>query len=350
MHPPRHVIECQQFNPEFITSLYRKADEYVAMLDRVARNRSNARLLLRSRFAGYLALIFFYEPSTRTRLSFEMAARELGMEAVVVEHAGTFSSVAKGETLEDTIRVLEGYHPDVIILRHRETGAAARAAAVSSVPIVNAGDGTGQHPAQALLDLYTTDREIGRLCDLRVVIGGDLAYGRTVRSFAYLLAKFPRISITFIAPPVLAIGDDIKNYLARHEVPFTETQELEPAFRSADIVYWTRIQKERMTPEIFEQTKGKFVIGPEEFSWLRPDARLLHPLPRIGEIVACDKIDNDPRAAFFRQAAYGIPLRMALLDWILSDDPTWVPADDWSESWEWVRSGAPKTRLASLRS
>jgi aspartate carbamoyltransferase catalytic subunit len=233
---------------------------------------------------------------------------------VSTENAREFSSAVKGETLEDTIRTLCQYRPDIIVLRHFETGAAARAANVSSVPILNAGDGAGQHPSQALLDLCTIKKEIGRLDNLDVVIGGDLAHGRTARSLTYLLAKFKNNSLTFLTPPGLEIGKDIKEHLSRLGTKFKETADIPSSLKNADVVYWTRVQKER-----FDSSKLKkpFVIGKKEMSLMKKSAILMHPLPRVDEITT--EVDKDPRAAYFRQAGNGMFIRMALIEWILND-------------------------------
>ena len=171
----------------------------------------------------------------------------------------------------------------------------------------------GQHPTQALLDLYTIERELMRLDGLEVVLGGDLAHGRTVRSLTYLLSKFRNNSITFLAPPGLEIGNDIKEHLAKLKVSFRETSDVEPALRAADVVYWTRIQKERFDSTKLAQT---FSIGPQEMQFLKPTAILLHPLPRVDEIATA--VDADPRAAYFRQAGNGMYVRMALLEWVVA--------------------------------
>ena len=178
-------------------------------------------------------------------MSFAAAGQHLGMSVVTTENAKEFSSAAKGETLEDTIRVLCEYKPDIIVIRHYETDAARHAAAVSTVPIINAGDGLGQHPTQALLDLYTILVEKGRTKDLNVVIGGDLAHGRTARSLTYLLTKFPSNHITFVSPEELKVGQDIKDYLKSKGTDFSESTDLVP-LKDADVVYWTRVQKRKI--------------------------------------------------------------------------------------------------------
>ena len=308
----RHILRSQQFERGFLEQLFRSTDGFRRVFaDAEGRKRLNGH------FAGRLLFSVFYEESTRTRFSFEAAAGHLGMRVVSTENARAFFSVAKGETLEDTIRVLCRYHPDVIVLRHNEVGGAERAALVSPVPIINAGDGGGQHPTQALIDIYTIMRERGQVDGLTVVIGGDLAYGRTVRSLAYLLTKFKGVGIVFVAPPELRIGEDIKSYLLERHVQFREETSLAQALPLADVVYWTRLQKERMPAETYAAAKGRYVIGPVELQHMKPNAVILHPLPRAGEIAA--EVDSDPRAAYFRQAGNGLFLRMALLDWVLRE-------------------------------
>ncbi len=185
------------------------------------------------------------------------------------------------------------------------------------MPIINAGDGPGQHPTQALLDLYTIRKEVGRLDHLNVAFVGDLANGRTVRSLVYLLAKYRGTRFTFVAPDVVRIGDDIKEYLTRQEVHFEEVFELDPALAKADVVYQTRVQKERFAdkPEEYARAKGKFIIDRESLAKMKGDAVLMHPLPRVDEITP--EVDADPRAAYFRQAQNGLFVRMAVLKLVL---------------------------------
>jgi aspartate carbamoyltransferase catalytic subunit len=232
------------------------------------------------------------------------------------DNAREFSSAAKGETLEDTIRIVAAY-ADVIVLRHPEEGAARRAAAVSDVPIINAGDGKGQHPTQSLLDLYTIRNELGRIDGVRVAMVGDLANGRTVRSLAYLLSKFSDVELWFVAPPPVAMRSDIKAYLDQHGVRWRETRALEDVLPEVDVVYQTRIQKERFADEAaYEAVRGIYVIDPEVMARLPAGAIVMHPLPRLDEIDPI--VDADPRAAYFRQARNGVHIRMALLDMVLS--------------------------------
>jgi len=301
----RHVVESQQFSRSLLEELFARSEEI---------KREPHRFM--GRLAGQVMAALFYEPSTRTRLSFEAAMLRLGGQTMGTDNAREFSSTAKGETLEDTIRIVSGY-ADVIVLRHNEEGAARRAAAVSTVPVVNAGDGPGQHPTQALLDLYTIREELGRIDGVRVAMVGDLANGRTVRSLTYLLSKFKDIKLWFVAPPQVAMRDDLKAHLDEHHVPWVETQDLESVLPEVDVVYQTRIQKERFTdPDAYQAVKGVYRIDKGSLELMRKYAVLMHPLPRVDEIAP--EVDADPRAAYFRQARNGLQIRMALLDRLLS--------------------------------
>ena len=268
------------------------------------------------RLAGQVMAALFYEPSTRTRLSFEAAMLRLGGATMGTDNAREFSSAAKGETLEDTIRIVSGY-ADVIVIRHNEEGAARRAAAVSSVPVINAGDGPGQHPTQALLDLYTIRDELGRVDGVSVAMVGDLANGRTVRSLTYLLSKFKEVNVWFVAPPQVAMRDDLKAHLDEHHIPWVETQDLDSVLPNVDVVYMTRIQKERFSDaDTYNAVKGVYRIDKAAMSAMRKYAILMHPLPRVDEIAP--EVDTDDRSAYFRQALNGLHVRMALLDRLLA--------------------------------
>jgi len=295
----KHVIEAQQFNRETLDELFSIADEMEVL--------SHQEKALKNK----ILITLFYEPSTRTRLSFESAMIRLGGSVISTENAGMFSSAAKGETLEDTIRVLNSY-ADVIVMRHSEQGAAKRASLVSDIPIMNAGDGSGQHPTQALLDLYTIQKELGTVDNMRIAMVGDLANGRTVHSLAYLLAKYKGIDLTFVSPPNVRMRGDIKEYLDRHGVTYQESSDLKQIARSIDVIYQTRIQRERFgSMEEYDRTKGIFVVDEELMQLLPAKSIVMHPLPRVDEISY--QVDKDPRAAYFRQAQNGLYIRMALL-------------------------------------
>ena len=302
-----HVVEAQQFDTELLSDIFAVAQEMEQVVQHYGSNILSRRVMA----------TLFYEPSTRTRLSFESAMTRLGGGVLTTENAREFSSAAKGETIEDTIRVIAGY-ADVVVMRHFESGASKRAAAVSSVPIINAGDGAGQHPTQALLDMYTIQREIGRLDDISIAMVGDLANGRTVRSLCYLLTKFKSPKIYFIAPSLVRMKDDIMEYLGRYEVDFEEEEDLHAVASKVDVIYQTRIQKERFGDRIadYEQARGKYIINKSVMDCMQEHAVVLHPLPRVDEIDP--EVDGDPRAAYFRQAHNGLYVRMALLRMLLA--------------------------------
>jgi aspartate carbamoyltransferase catalytic subunit len=301
----RHVVDVGQFDRPGIERLFASADR-MRTLPRAA-----------TPLAGRILATLFYEPSTRTRLSFESAMQRLGGNVISTENAREFSSAIKGETVEDTVRIVNGY-ADAIVIRHYEQGSAHRAADVSDVPILNAGDGPGEHPSQALLDLYTIGHELGRIDNLRIALVGDLRYGRTARSLARLVRLTAGSELIFVSPEAVPMGDDIRAELRESGVPFRDDPDLEAVLSDVDVVYQTRVQKERF-PSLaaYESAKGQYVIGREAMQLLNPRAILLHPLPRVDEITT--EVDADPRAAYFRQAHNGVFVRMALLDYVLSD-------------------------------
>ena len=299
----RHVVEVAQFDRPALERLFAAADRMRDLPRRAAP------------LAGYTLATIFYEPSTRTRLSFETAMHRLGGNVVSTENAREFSSAIKGESVEDTIRIVEGY-ADAIVIRHYEQGAAHRAAAVASVPILNAGDGPGEHPTQALLDLYTIRHELGRIDGLRIALVGDLRFGRTARSLARLLRQTRGTELVFVSPPAVPMGADVRAELDRAGIPFRDEPDLDAVLPDVDVVYQTRVQKERFTtPEEYETARGQYVIDAAAMRRLNPGAIVLHPLPRVDEIAV--EVDADPRAAFFRQAHNGVFVRMALLEHVL---------------------------------
>jgi aspartate carbamoyltransferase catalytic subunit len=304
-----HVVAAQDFNRGMLDELFGTAR---AMEGVVARGGSKL-------LDGMIMASLFYEESTRTRFSFESAMHRLGGSVISTENARQFSSVSKGETLEDTIRILNGY-ADVIVMRHYESGAARRAADVSRVPIINAGDGTGQHPTQAFLDLYTIQKELGHIDRIRIAVVGDLANGRTVRSLCYLLAKYRDVRMYFVAPEVVRMREDIKEYLARNDVKFVEESDLRAIAPDVDVLYQTRIQKERFgdRSEDYLAARGVYVVDRQLMNSMKPDSVVMHPLPRVDEIEI--EVDADPRAAYFRQAQNGLYIRMALLAACLARD------------------------------
>jgi len=301
-----HVIEAQQFDAPMMLEIFETAEKMETVVAGGGVTDYHNRIMA----------TLFYEPSTRTRFSFETAMHRLGGHVISTENAAEFSSVAKGETLEDTIRILNGY-ADVIVIRHKEVGSAKRAAGVSRVPVINAGDGAGQHPTQALLDLYTIRKEIGSIDGLRIAMVGDLAQGRTVRSLAYLLSKFRGVSMYFVAPPLLKMKEDILEHLRERNVTFVEETALDKVLPEVDVVYQTRVQKERFGDRIadYEKCRGVYIINQETLRLMKPKSIIMHPLPRLDEITM--EVDQDPRAAYFRQAQNGLYVRMALLAQVL---------------------------------
>ncbi|KAM6590682.1 hypothetical protein CsatA_013287 [Cannabis sativa] len=301
------VIEAQQFDRDILNAIFEVARD----MEKIEKKSPGSQIL-----KGYLMATLFYEPSTRTRLSFESAMKRLGGEVLTTENAREFSSAAKGETLEDSIRTVESYS-DIIVMRHFESGAAKRAAAIAGIPIINAGDGPGQHPTQALLDVYTIEREIGKLDGIKVGLVGDLANGRTVRSLAYLLAKYEDVKIYFVSPDVVKMKDDIKDYLTSMNIKWEESADLMEVASKCDVVYQTRIQRERFgeRTDLYEEARGKYIVDRRVLEAMPKHAVVMHPLPRLDEITV--DVDSDPRAAYFRQAKNGLYIRMALLKLLL---------------------------------
>lgn len=260
---------------------------------------------------GKVLATLFYEPSTRTRFSFETAMIRLGGQVITTENARDFSSAVKGETIEDTVRVV-GNYADAIVLRHPENGTALKASLASPAPIINAGDGSGEHPTQALLDLYTIHKELGRIDGLTIGLVGDLLYGRTIHSLLNLLSVFQNITIYLISPASLQVPEEYKQLLQEKNIHFTECATIDEALPHLDVLYMTRIQKERFASlELYNDVKDSFMIDAQTLQQLPQTAIIMHPLPRVNEI-ALD-VDTDPRAAYFRQAGNGLFVRMALL-------------------------------------
>ncbi len=299
------VVSIRQFDPAAIAELFALAADIQARPGDVAD-------LARGRLMATL----FYEPSTRTRLSFEAAMARLGGQIISTENAASMSSAVKGESLEDTVRIVSGY-ADVIVLRHHDAGSARTAASVVDVPVLNAGDGPGEHPTQALLDAYTIERRVGRLDHLRVALVGDMAYGRTAHSLSLLLANYPGQRITFIAPDVARAPAALVAELSASGAEVEESEDFLGAVGACDVLYMTRVQKERFPSlELYERAQGRFSLDARAMAALAPAAWILHPLPRLAELP--EAVDNDPRAIYFEQARNGVPIRMALLARALS--------------------------------
>ena len=306
---PKHILSANQFTRQEIEALFTSADELLH------GDRETFHTTLR----GVSAALLFYEPSTRTRMSFELAVRYLGGITVSTEAAGMFSSAAKGETIEDTVRVLASYGLGAIIIRHPERGAAERAAAASPIPIINAGDGGDEHPTQALLDLYTILRNTQKE-EIHLTFCGDLEHSRTVRSLCRLIIRHaapPRFHLTLCSPTNIRLGEDIRTELTLAGIPFQETDQLADALKTCDVFYQTRVQKERFgTGEegaaAHREVQDKFRLTLPLVESMKPEAIILHPLPRVGEIDPA--VDTNPRAKYFpEQTRNGLFVRMALL-------------------------------------
>lgn len=263
---------------------------------------------------GRIVACLFYEPSTRTSSSFIAAMERLGGQVIPITQGVQFSSVTKGESLEDTIRTLEQY-ADVIVLRHPDIGSANRAADVASVPIINAGDGAGEHPTQALLDLFTIQDELGTLDNLKIAMVGDLRFGRTVHSLTKLLTLF-KVSLRYVSPDILRVPMNILNPVIDAGIDVRETNDVSEVIEQCDVLYVTRVQKERFTDmSEYDSVKSYYEITPELMQRAKSKMIVMHPLPRVGEIA--NSVDSDPRAAYFRQVKNGMFIRMALLAEVL---------------------------------
>ncbi|PIZ99862.1 MAG: aspartate carbamoyltransferase [Candidatus Komeilibacteria bacterium CG_4_10_14_0_2_um_filter_37_10] len=304
-----HVVKSQQFSREMLEELFLIAD-YMPIVEAMRGCK---------RLQDKIIAVFFYEESTRTRLSFQAAIKLLGGQILSTSNA-KFSSVAKGENLVDTVRTLNNYC-DAIIMRHKVEGSAEIAARICDEDssaihgykhFINAGDGPGQHVTQALLDCYSIRKELGRIDGIKIAMVGDLLHGRTVRSLSYMLTKFKDVQIFFVSPDELKMKDDVIQYLTEQQVPFISCACLEDVISNVDVLYMTRIQQERFTdPDLYELMKDSYVLDSRLMKLFSPKGIVLHPLPRVDEIK--EEVDIDPRAAYFRQEKNGLFIRMALL-------------------------------------
>ena len=288
-----------------IKGLTRQRLEYLLELGREFEARPNRKIL-----DGRIVATLFFEPSTRTRLSFETAAQRLGARVIGFSDPAVTSST-KGETLEDTIRMV-GNYADVIVMRHYLEGAAERAVRVSPVPVVNAGDGANQHPTQTMLDLYTILQTQGTLEGLNIHMVGDLKYGRTVHSLLQAMGHF-NPTFTFIAPRELAMPEKYRNYCHEHGIHYVETERFDAeTIATADILYMTRVQRERFADlDEYERVKDVYILNRDMLAYARPSMRILHPLPRVNEIAT--DVDDSPHAYYFQQARNGLYMRQAIL-------------------------------------
>jgi len=299
------ILSVQQFDREMLAYIFARAREMREMVQRVGEVD-----LLK----GNVLTALFYEPSTRTSSSFIAAMERLGGAVIPITQGVQFSSVSKGETLADTVRTLEQYS-DAIVLRHPQIGSAKLAADYSAVPVINAGDGAGEHPTQALLDLFTIREELGHVDGLRVAMVGDLRNGRTVHSLTKLLLHFD-VSLRFVSPEILRLPLNIMNQVIDAGIDSRETHDVADVIDNADVLYVTRVQKERFADLAqYEEVKNHYEITPDLMKRAKEKMVIMHPLPRVGEIHYA--IDDDPRAAYFRQVQNGMYIRMALLAAVL---------------------------------
>ena len=263
---------------------------------------------------GKVMFTAFFEPSTRTRLSFQFAMVKLG-GSVVDLGPEEVTSMAKGESPEDTLRTVDSYEPDLIVVRHREPGFAAKAAQICRAPVINAGDGYNEHPTQALLDVYTIWRLLGRVDGVRVGMMGDLRYGRTISSLSYALSNFRDVEIYFISPRELQPREEVLKVLDQRRVKYELHEKLEDVVEKLDVLYVTRLQRERMKPEDYERLKGSYTITYSYLTSFKRIPLIMHPLPRVWELTP--DVDVLPQAVYFEQAKNGLYIKMALIRAIL---------------------------------
>ncbi len=300
----KDIISVKQFGREDLEYIFAVSHEMHDMVDHIGTFD-----LLKGKILANL----FYEPSTRTSSSFTAAMERLGGSVIPINEV-KYSSVSKGESLADTVRTLECY-ADVIVLRHPEVGSAAIAAKAAHKPVINAGDGVGEHPTQALLDAFTIREEIGHLDGLTVTLLGDLKHGRTVHSLARLLSRY-KVKLNYVAPDILRMPPELIEELKAKGIEQIEFTSLDQPLPETDVLYVTRVQKERFADEaVYESVKGAYVIDPKVMKAAKQRMIVMHPLPRVGEI--SPDFDDDPRAAYFRQMEYGLYVRMALLAMVL---------------------------------
>lgn len=305
----RDIVSCRDLSRE-------DAELVFSLTDGVVSNS----VRLEGSLRGKKVALIFVEPSTRTFQSFYVAARSLGAEVLSI-HDPEISSIAKGETLYDTVKMIEGYGADCIVLRHPARGAARFAAETASIPIINAGSGSQEHPTQALLDCYTIKSKIGRIDGVRIGMLGDLRFSRTIPSLCYLLSRYSGVKIFFIAPPLLQVRREVELYLSERGVELrrvAETDEIREVMPELDVLYVTRIQKERFPdPTEYERVKGSYVVDAKLLSYARSSLGVMHPLPRVDEL--SPEVDRLSNAWYFEQARNGLPLRKSLLYLVLGE-------------------------------
>lgn len=301
----KDIVSVRDFDKQKFETIFDATDKIIKM------SPNERRELARGKILGYL----FFEPSTRTRLSFEAAMASLGGTSIGIADASS-SSAKKGESLADTVRIMALYS-DVLVLRHQFDGSSRFAAEVSPKPMINAGSGTEEHPTQAILDLYTIRKEKKKIDGLKIAIVGDLKYGRTVYSLLYALGNY-KVDVHLISPPTLKIRAD-STYEIKKRLSYTESTDLEERLDEFDVLYVTRIQKERFADaEEYVKVKGSYKIGPDMLKKMKDDSIIMHPLPRLDEI--SPEVDSTKHAKYFKQAEYGKDTRAALLALILNEN------------------------------
>lgn len=295
----RHLLSPMDFTTEELDKLFDLAND-------IEQNKAK----YAHACDGKILATCFYEPSTRTRLSFESAMLRLGGQVLGFSDAGS-SSASKGESVSDTIRVISGY-ADICAMRHPKEGAPMVAAEKSLIPVINAGDGGHQHPTQTLTDLLTIRSLTGSIKNFTIGLCGDLKFGRTVHSLIHALVRYEGINFIFISPEELKVPDYITEELKAHNIPYEEVTNLETVMPQLDFLYMTRVQRERFfNEEDYIRLKDFYILDAAKMALAKPDMLVLHPLPRVNEISV--EVDNDPRAAYFKQAQYGVYVRMALI-------------------------------------
>ncbi len=302
-----HIINSQQFTLPLLRELFVRVQEMEQVVKRGGTSDYEKKIMAS----------LFFGSSSLTLLSFKAAMSRLGGKELTMENASAFFSVSQEDALEDTIRVIDDFC-DVIVLRHNEIGGAARASMVSTVPLINAGDGKGgQHPTQALLDLYTIHKETNKLDGLKIAIVGNLAEGRTARSLSYLLSKYERVKLYFVAPESLQMKQDILDHLTETNTWYALESDLHKVLPEVDVVYTTQIERDRFSGNDteFNHYKQNYFLDKNSIQLMNKKSIILSPLPRFNEVST--EIDGDPRAAYFRQTQNGMILRMALLAWVL---------------------------------
>lgn len=302
----KDILSLTQFSLQDIQTVLKKADA----MRKLADNNTPSDAL-----KGFVVSLLFFEPSSRTFSSFCSAAQRLGAGTIEIRDPHNVSSIAKGETLEDTMHTLQSYS-EAIIIRHPEVGAIMKAAEVSSVPVINAGEGVDEHPTQALLDIYTIKETFKRLENLHIIFFGELAHYRPVNSLAKALALFPKMKLSFVSPKEVKLNEKVRDYLQQKNVHFGEYNDIDTVIADADVLYVTRVKKEFIPASLYKKIQGLYAVDNKMANKMKKSSIIMHPLPRAGEIK--EEVDSNPRAVYLRsQMRYGLYVRMALLGLVL---------------------------------